>query len=121
MIKVQKRNGTLVPYEVDKIKNAISKAFKSCDYQVEEKVMDDIISDIEIFDGIGVEEIQDQIEEILMDYDYPSVAKNYILYREKHSQARFIRDRISYMYKYSNSHDNAATSSETDGTLGTTI
>ena len=41
MIKVQKRNGTLVPYEVDKIKNAISKAFKSCDYQVEEKVIDD--------------------------------------------------------------------------------
>ena len=121
MIKVQKRNGTLVPYEVDKIKNAISKAFKSCDYQVEEKVIDDIISDIEIFDGIGVEEIQDQIEEILMDYDYPSVAKNYILYREKHSQARFIRDRISYMYKYSNSHDNAATSSETDANANVTM
>lgn len=121
MIKVQKRNGTLVPYEVDKIKNAISKAFKSCDYQVEEKVIDDIISDIEVFDGIDVEEIQDQIEEILMDYDYPSVAKNYILYREKHSQARFIRDRISYMYKYSNSHDNAATSSETDANANVTM
>ena len=46
MIKVQKRNGTLVPYEVDKIKNAISKAFKSCDYQVEEKVIDDIVAEI---------------------------------------------------------------------------
>ena len=121
MIKVQKRNGTLVPYEIAKIKNAISKAFKSCDYQVEEKVIDDIISDIEVFDGIDVEEIQDQIEEILMDYDYPNVAKNYILYREKHSQARFIRDRISYMYKYSNSHDNAATSSETDANANVTM
>lgn len=121
MIKVQKRNGTLVPYEVDKIKNAISKAFKSCDYQVEEKVIDDIISDIEVFDRIDVEEIQDQIEEILMDYDYPNVAKNYILYREKHSQARFIRNRISYMYKYSNSHDNAATSSETDANANVTM
>lgn len=97
MIKVQKRNGTLVPYEIAKIKNAISKAFKSCDYQVEEKVIDDIVAEIEVFDGIDVEEIQDQIEEILMDYDYPSVAKEYILYREK---SRSIRDSVTKKLKF---------------------
>lgn len=112
MIKVQKRNGTLVPYEVDKIKNAISKAFKSCDYQVEEKVIDDIISDIEIFDGIGVEEIQDQIEEILMDYDYPSVAKEYILYREK---SRNIRDSVNRKLKFISNYINS------DNTANATI
>ena len=41
------------------------------------------------------------------------VAKSYILYREKHKQARFIRERLDYMDRYSESSDNAATSSET--------
>ena len=108
MIKVQKRNGTLVPYEVDKIKNAISKAFKSCDYQVEEKVIDDIVAEIEIFDGISVEEIQDQIEEILMDYDYPSVAKAYILYRNKHAEIRaYAKKKKEFIQKYSKSVNTA--------------
>ena len=108
MIKVRKRNGTLVPYEIVKIKNAISKAFKSCDYQVEEKVIDDIISDIEVFDGIDVEEIQDQIEEILMDYDYPSVAKAYILYRNKHAEIRaYAKKKKEFIQKYSKSVNTA--------------
>lgn len=108
MIKVQKRNGTLVPYEIAKIKNAISKAFKSCDYQVEEKVIDDIVAEIEIFDGISVEEIQDQIEEILMDYDYPSVAKAYILYRNKHAEIRaYAKKKKEFIQKYSKSVNTA--------------
>ena len=121
MINVIKRNGNVVPFEISKIKNAIQRAFDSCDYKVTQETIDDIASEVDVWEDITVEEIQDQIEEILMDYDYPTVAKEYILYREKHSQARFIRDRINYMYKYSNSNDNAATSSETDANANVTM
>lgn len=121
MINVIKRNGNVVPFEISKIKNAIQRAFDSCDYKVTQETIDDIASEVDAWEDITVEEIQDQIEEILMDYDYPTVAKEYILYREKHSQARFIRDRINYMYKYSNSNDNAATSSETDANANVTM
>ena len=72
-------------------------------------------------DAIGVEEIQDKIENILMNDKFFDVAKAYILYREKHKQARFIRERIDYMDKYSQSNDNAATSSETDANANVTM
>ena len=56
-----------------------------------------------------------------MDYDYPQVAKEYILYRAKHNETRFIKERIDYMNKYSQSSDNAATSSETDANANVTM
>ena len=56
-----------------------------------------------------------------MDNKYFQAAKSFILYREKHKQARFIRERIDYMNKYSQSNDNAATSSETDANANVTM
>ena len=88
MINVRKRNGDIVPFEISKIKNAIQGAFSSCNLSVEEKVIDSMISEIELYDEMSVEEIQDQIEEILMDYDYPTVAKNYIIYRAERTKFR---------------------------------
>ena len=49
-----------------------------------------------------------------MDYDYSDVAKAYIIYRNKHEESRFIRERLDYMKEYSNPNKNASTSSETD-------
>ena len=56
-----------------------------------------------------------------MDSKYFEVATSFILYREKHKEARFIRERIDYMNKYSQSNDNAATSSETDANANVTM
>lgn len=49
------------------------------------------------------------------------VAKSYIIYREEHKNARFLKDRIDYMDKYANSTDNAASSSETDPNANVSI
>lgn len=100
---------------------AINKAFKSCNVAVKNEVIKDIVSNVKIWDEISVEDIQDQVEELLMDYDYPQVAKEYILYRAKHNETRFIKERIDYMNKYSQSSDNAATSSETDANANVTM
>lgn len=121
MLKVTKRNGNLVPFDINRIETAISKAFRSCGIAWQNEIVKDIARNVEIWEGISVEDIQDQVEELLMDYDYPQVAKEYILYRAKHKETRFIRDRINYMDRYSRSSDNAATSSETDANANVTM
>lgn len=120
---VIKRGGTKENFDIDKIQRAVYSAFKAAgkpmpDYLV--KMIDSLFSQLD-GDAIGVEEIQDKIESILMNDKFFDVAKAYILYREKHKQARFIRERIDYMDKYSQSHDNAATSSETDANANVTM
>ena len=120
---VIKRDGTKENFDIDKIQRAVYSAFKATgkpmpDYLV--KMIDSLFSQLE-GDAIGVEEIQDKIENILMNDKFFDVAKAYILYREKHKQARFIRERIDYMNKYSQSNDNAATSSETDANANVTM
>lgn len=114
MCKVQKRSGNLVPFDVERIKSAIRKAFVSTDTNVDEDVINQIASDVQVWDEISVEDIQDQVEELLMDWDYPTVAKTYILYRYSHQLEREDEERLAYMEKYSSSADNAASSSETD-------
>lgn len=120
---VIKRDGTKENFDIDKIQRAVYSAFKAVgkpipDYLV--KMIDSLFPQLE-GDAIGVEEIQDKIENILMNDKFFDVAKVYILYREKHKQARFIRERIDYMDKYSQSNDNAATSSETDANANVTM
>lgn len=120
---VIKRDGTKENFDIDKIQRAVYSAFKAVgkpmpDYLV--KMIDSLFSQLE-GDAIGVEEIQDKIENILMNDKFFDVAKAYILYRGKHKQARFIRERIDYMDKYSQSNDNAATSSETDANANVTM
>lgn len=120
---VIKKDGTKENFDVGKIQKVISSAFKSVNKTVPDslvKSVDSLFSNLK-GDTIGVEEIQDKVENILMDYKFFDVAKAYILYREKHKQARFIRERIDYMEKYSQSTENAATSSETDANSNVSI
>lgn len=118
MYKVRKRNGNLEVFDLSKVKNAIQKAFLSCsntwNYRDLSSLVDNISSDIEIWEGISVEDIQDQIEELLMDYDYPAIAKSFIIYRYKHQESRLIKDKINYITNYAKSTENAAANSNTD-------
>ena len=108
MINVIKRNGNVVPFEISKIKNAIQRAFDSCDYKVTQETIDDIASEVDAWEDITVEELQDQVEEILMDYDYPTVAKEYILYREHNKNVRdSVSRKLNFISNYINS-DNTA-------------
>ena len=55
-----KRNGKREPFSVDKIKNAIQKAFLSVGSFAPQEVLTNIMSRVSIHDGISVEEIQNQ-------------------------------------------------------------
>lgn len=113
-MKVIKRNGQLMDFDLNKIKTAVGKAFDSQKQPVDENIVSEIKKRLAGRDEVPVEEIQDTVENILMQLGHYKVAKAFILYREKRKQARFIRERIDYMKNYSQSSDNAASSSETD-------
>ena len=122
-MQVVKRNGLLEELDINKVQRAVKAAFTSLGRPMPTyliAMIDSLFTQLE-GDTISVEEVQDKIEHILMNDKFFDVAKAYILYREKHKQARFIKERIDYMNKYSQSKDNAATSSETDANANVTM
>lgn len=117
---VVKRDGSRQEFDVSKIHNAVFNAFNSVNQTMPEYLPAMINALFQSIDIIGVEEIQDKVEQLLMNDKHFKAAKAYILYREKHKEARFIRERLDYMDNYSKSEDNAASSSETDANANVT-
>lgn len=117
---VVKRDGSRQEFDVSKIHNAVFNAFNSVNQTMPEYLPAMINALFQNIDIIGVEEIQDKVEQLLMNDKHFKAAKAYILYREKHKEARFIRERLDYMDNYSKSEDNAASSSETDANANVT-
>lgn len=122
-MQVIKRNGNKEEFDINKIIKAVSKSFASCNKIMPEYLHRMLSAIFSILNGdvIGIEEIQNKVEELLMNDKHFEAAKSYIIYREKHREARFIKDRIDYMNKYSDSTSNAASSSETDANANVTI
>lgn len=122
-MQVVKRDGSTEEFNVDKIISAVEKAFKSCNKEMPQYLYDMLGALFGTLEGdtIGIEEIQNKVEDVLMNDKHFDVAKSYIIYREQHKQARFIRERIDYMNEYSQSNENAATSSETDANANVTM
>ena len=122
-MQVIKRNGNKEDFNIGKIVKAVEKAFKSCNKKMPQYLYEMLNALFNTIDGdtIGIEEIQNKVEDVLMNDKHFDVARSYIIYREQHKQARFIRDRLDYMDKYSQSNDNAATSSETDANANVTM
>ena len=118
VLKRVKKNGSqLEDFKLEKILNAVNKAYESQNLVMEEDVLNSLkaipMMHIEA-STVGVETLQKEVENILMDFAPYNVARAYILYREKHKESRMIRERIDYMKEYSNSNTNASTASETD-------
>lgn len=112
-IFIIKRNGKRVPFSIDKIKNAVLKAFASTQEAVTEETINRILGRVNIYDGITVEEIQNQVEASLVQENYYEVAKAYILYRQKHYEDREISEKMKFLIDYCNAQ-NAATGSKFD-------
>ncbi len=94
---VQRRDGTIVPFEIDKIKNAINKAMlaggegspKEANQIADRTIMELFRIEKKHKNFIPtVEGIQDTVEQELILADYVKSAKNYILYREERSRLR---------------------------------
>ena len=112
-IYIIKRDGKPEAFSLQKIKNAIAKAFLSVGSFATQEVITTILSRVDIGNGTTVEDIQNQVETALMAEHYYAVAKSYILYRQKHWEDREIRDKLKFLMDYCNA-SNAATGSKYD-------
>lgn len=93
MLNVEKRDGTLVEFNEDKIINAISKAGSVTNY-TKEKIAKKI-KKLASKETISVENIQNLVEEALMKEKYPDVAREYIRYRYKRELIRNTKGALS--------------------------
>lgn len=112
-ISIVKRDGKSESFSIEKIKNAIRKAFLAVGGFASDEDITTILGRVNISNGMSVEEIQNQVETSLMAERYFAVAKSYMLYRQKHTEDRETRDRLQFLINYCNA-ENAATGSKYD-------
>ncbi len=124
-MKVIKRNGEIKNFDFSKIENAVNAAFAACGKgKMPNEFRESLLHLFGMFNDdytFKVEKLQDIVETQLMYERQFEVAKAYILYRDKHKDLRFIKERVDYMDDYAASGDNAATSSETDANANVAI
>ena len=95
MFNVKKRDGSLVEFDIKKIKDAIEKAFVASKKEYVADVIEllalrataDFTSKVKD-EVVTIEQIQDSVEKALGDAGYSDVAKNYVLYRKQHENVR---------------------------------
>lgn len=108
---IHKRNGEMVPFNPEKITNAVFKAFKANnDYERDkaEKISAQVVSILEAVYKDGkiptVENVQDIVETTLLNNGYTQIAKSYILYRDQHSKIRemkvLLKDSVTLVDDY---------------------
>lgn len=110
---ITKRDGSQDRFSLDKIMNAIIKAFQSVEQDADLSAISKIISHLDIYEGITVEDIQNQVEEALMREGFYKVAKSFMLYRQRHNEDRETMDKLKFLTDYCK-EANAATSSKYD-------
>ena len=103
---VTKRSGNSVVYDRRKIFNAIAGANRDATTEDKKLTLEDVervtnYVEQKILDreGIGVEEIQNIVEQALMANGFFDVAKQYIVYRYKHAQRRDAKQNLMDTYK----------------------
>ena len=110
---ITKRDGTKESFSLDKIMNAVIRAFASVGENTNLESISKILSHLDMHDGVTVEDIQNQVEEALMRENHYKVAKSFMLYRQRHTEDRETLEKLSFLTDYCHS-SNAATGSKYD-------
>ena len=110
---ITKRDGSQDQFSLDKIMNAVTKAFQSVNEEVNLSIISKVLSHLDVHEGITVEDIQNQVKEALMREGFYKVAKSFMLYRQRHNEDRETIDKLKFLTDYCKAA-NAATSSKYD-------
>ena len=111
-MKVRKRNGKIVDFDKNKIKNAILKAFKACNVEDQYGTASTIADEISVIvakeykdnEAVTIDEIQDLVEQLFVrEVDIYgktlfNVAKKYILYRDRRDKDRESINKLSKIF-----------------------
>ena len=104
IVKIKKRDGRTVTFNIEKIANAIYKAAEAVggsDYETALDLSGKVV-DMLIQRGSttpNVEEIQDCVEKVLIEEGHAATAKSYILYRSERTRAREMDTRLMKVYE----------------------
>ncbi|HEY5586899.1 MAG TPA: anaerobic ribonucleoside triphosphate reductase [Ruminiclostridium sp.] len=113
--KIRKRDGREMPFNIEKIANAVFKAASATggkDYKTAMKLAEKVV---EYIDATldkkvpSVEEIQDAVEKILIETGHAKTAKEFILYRAERTKMREMNTRLMKVYEeltFKDSKDN---------------
>lgn len=108
-MKVIKRDGNIEEFNLNKVLKAVIEAYKSENLETPKEVLDEfkwVFYKVE--EVIGVEDIQDKVEKVLMDLAPYKVAKAFILYREQHKKVRdFANSKIDFINNFIQSNNTA--------------
>ncbi|GAE90507.1 ribonucleotide reductase [Acetivibrio straminisolvens JCM 21531] len=103
--KIRKRDGREVPFNIEKITNAIFKATRAEGEEnyaqamvLAEKVVEQLHEEMDR-KVPGVEEIQDIVERVLIKEGHARTAKEYILYRAERTRVREMNTRLMKIYE----------------------
>ena len=102
ILKIRKRDGREVPFDQDKIENAIFAAFQGSGsakghetaLALTQKVVQELEDDENISATPTVEQVQDVVERVLIEKGFVRSAKAYILYRAERSRVREMNTRL---------------------------
>ncbi|WP_024856661.1 anaerobic ribonucleoside triphosphate reductase [Ruminococcus albus] len=104
IVKIKKRDGRTVTFNIEKIAQAIYKAAQSVggsDYETALELSGRVV-DMLMANNIStptVEEIQDCVEKVLIEEGHAATAKSYILYRSERTKAREMDTRLMKVYE----------------------
>jgi len=95
MLNVRKRNGAIVEFELEKIINAMKKAFEATETHYNEDILERValrvVADFQpktTDNLVDIEDIQDSVERTLENLAFADAAKAYILYRRHREKLR---------------------------------
>lgn len=102
---IKKRDGRVVPFNLEKIATAIFKAAKQAggnDYETALKLAGrvvELVNDTYIDEVPTVEQVQDIVEKVLVETGHAKTAKEYILYRAERTRIREMNTRLMKVYE----------------------
>jgi len=104
IVKIKKRDGRTVTFNIEKIAQAIYKAAESVggsDYETALELSGKVVDMLMAKNVItpSVEEIQDCVEKVLIEEGHAATAKSYILYRSMRTKAREMDTRLMKVYE----------------------
>ena len=99
---IKKRDGRVVPFDIEKIQHAVTKAFEGSGSAkgeetarlISEQVERELENNENIASTPTVEEVQDMVERVLIEKGFVRTAKAYILYRAERSRVREMNTRL---------------------------
>ena len=112
--QIVKRDGRVVPFELDKITEAIYKAAQALggqDRSMAEKLATDVVAYLEQKGNEipSVEQIQDAVEHTLIENGHARTAKEFILYRSTRTRVREMNTKLMKIYEdltFREAHEN---------------